>query len=127
MSKITLKENTIRLLICILLPLITSSILMFIFAAIISKTAIPEQSTAVFSVISSAVCCIMMALFFVLNFKIKGILCTIISFSVMLIIKLILTVIISGGISMTGQGMAGIGFLALFCFVGTLLGLNIKK
>ena len=111
----------------ILASIAVMMILAMICSVIILNSKLPESSGSVMMMIVSAITSILMSVLLTLNTKSKAILSALLAFSVMFILKLILTNIIAHDIAFGRQGIVGIIFTAVFCIIGSLIGANIKK
>lgn len=111
----------------ILASIAVMMILTMICSVIILNSKLPESSGSVMMMIVSAITSILMSVLLTLNTKSKAILSALLAFSVMFILKLILTNIIAHDIAFGRQGIVGIIFTAVFCIIGSLIGANIKK
>lgn len=127
MQKNSILNKLIRVTVCIVAPLAIAVVLMLIGALIILNTDIPNTLTSIFMIIAVAIGSIVMSVLFASCFKIKNIYCAVISFSLITLIRVIITLALCGKLVFGVQGIVGIIFTAIFCFIGALLAGNIKK
>ena len=117
----------LKIVTVILASIAVMLILTLTCSAIMINTKIPESAGSIMMIIVSTVTSMLMSVLLTLNTNSKAILSALYSFLVMLGLKLLLTNILAHTISFGRQGIVGIIFTAVFCFIGSLIGANIKK
>ncbi len=121
------KNKIFKFVISIVIPVALSIILLLLSSVLILNTNISESVSLVFMISITAICSIIMSVLFVLSNNFRGIVCSIISFIIMLSFKMILSIAINKEIVLSGAGGISILFLFLFCLIGGIVGSNIKK
>ena len=111
---------------------IITSISIFLFTAllgtiIILNTNVTESISPLVSIISSCALSISMSLLLILNTSTKPIYCYFISFIIIIILKCTLTLTAYSTIRFDLNNIISLLFIALFSFIGAVIGANYKK
>lgn len=111
---------------------IITSISIFLFTAllgtiIILNTNVTESILPLVSIISSCALSISMSLLLILNTSSKPIYCYFISFIIIIILKCTLTLTAYNTIKFDLNNIISLLFIALFSFIGAVIGANYKK
>lgn len=123
----TKKNNLLKIMILILLSIAVTVFIAFIFAFIISNTGMSEKSESLITIVLTALLCISVTAVLVLCTELKGIYCSLISFALIILLKLICNLMLSVPITWGKQGILGVVFSFLFCVAGGIITSNIKK
>jgi len=122
-----MKKRIIDFLICITFPVVLGLVLTLGFSFIILKTNISENFESAFMLMITAIVSIYMTILFVIKTNIKPIICFLLSFVFMSITKFIVTILIHNVINFSNNSIVSLLFTCVFCFIGSLIGANIKK
>ena len=114
-------KNTLKALITLILSVSCYIIIALLCSLIFLKTDIGEGSLPLFSVISTAVLSIIMSYLFSKFYNIKKIICVIITFIIVLILKMIITILTNNAIMFNVGNVINIAFVALFSLIGAML------
>lgn len=120
-------KKLFKAFIYLLLSIACSMSIVLIGSILILNTGLSEDCIPLISSIAICVGCITLNLMFVFNFKLKGIVCSLITFSIYLILKIIATLSTIGELSFSLSNSISIIIMFIFCFVGALVGSGIKK
>lgn len=122
------KNNVIyKVLLCTLLPIVFFFVVTGVFALLLSRTDLTEKSEVIVTTILSAISTLVMSLLLTINFKIKPIYCSVITFAIFMALKILLNAIYNIPVSLGKQGIIGIIFLAIFSIIGSVAGVCFKK
>lgn len=120
-------KRIFKIVSCFIIPICAALLISYLGAILVLKTEISQSIESLIAIIAVSLGCLLMSVLLTLNTKIKGIYCVVISFVYFLILKLMSTLLIVGKLNVTGQGVISILFIALFCFIGGIIGSNLKK
>ena len=131
MRKYYIENNKNKSLIAIFITVIISTflsfLLMIVFSYLIARTQLSEKFVSFAAIIVNAILAITYTATLVLKSKIKPIFCALISFLLILIIKLILNIFLSVPITLTLGGGVMLIVMLFFCVISALLFVNYKK
>ena len=121
------RSRIIKVGAAIMVPIAVMLLVNLVFSIIVLKTELPESSIPILSVISSAAACLMMPIMLTAATDLKAILCALYSFAIILFTKFLFTLIIVHSVHFGRYGIIGLVSTAVFCFLGALLGWNLRK
>lgn len=122
-----MKKTIIKFAFSIILPIIIFFLIIAFFSLLITNTSMPEKYESIVTIVSSAITTIIMSFLLTKLINIKPIYCSLITFLIMFIFKLLINLAMNTPISFGRQGIIGIIFLIVFSILGSILGLNFKK
>lgn len=122
-----MKKQIIKISICIFIPLIISFVLLFFSSLLVLNTNIPENLNGVFMTAIAAIHVIIMTVLFTKAYNFKPIICSLISFIFIILIKTILTLIITNSITLSPKSLINLLFTFVFSIIGAMIGVNTKK
>lgn len=122
-----MKKQIIKISICIFIPLNISFVLLFFSSLLVLNTNIPENLDGVFMTAIAAIHVIIMTVLFTKAYNFKPIICSLISFIFIILIKTILTLIITNSITLSPKSLINMLFTFVFSIIGAMIGVNTKK
>lgn len=122
-----MKKQIFKISICIFIPLIISFVLLLFSSLLVLNTNITENLNGVFMTAIAAIHVIIMTVLFTKAYNFKPIICSLISFIFIILIKTILTLIITNSITLSPKSLINLLFTFVFSIIGAMIGVNTKK
>ena len=120
-------KTIIKLLVIISAAVFIFMSLLMIFSAIITYNNVSENLGALFMIIVTVTVSLFLSVSLTLIIKLKGVIAALISTVIILLSKIIATLLLAGNIHFDSASWINILFSIIFCFIGGLIGSNIKK
>jgi len=122
-----MKKSIINILLCLIMPIAVGFALMIAASLIMLNTNIGEGIESIFMLIISAITSILTSVMLVLRTRIKPYLCSVISFVLVTLYKILITIVTVSLVTFSIKSIISLAFVFVFCFIGGMIGTNIKN
>lgn len=122
-----MKKSIINILLCLIMPIAVGFTLMIAASLIMLNTNIGEGIESIFMLIISAITSILTSVMLVLRTRIKPYLCSVISFALVTLYKILITIVTVSLVTFSIKSIISLAFAFVFCFIGGMIGTNIKN
>lgn len=120
-------HKTFKIVLAVIIPIIIFFIMNVFATLIIKETNFPENYESLLSILFSTILSILISALLILTSNLKPIYITLISFSIIILLKIALNLILNVPITFGKQGICAIIFVLIFSLIGTILGNMMKK
>lgn len=120
-------KQILKYIIMTAISLIITIVFLFLSSLILANTDIKMEYAKLFGVLINAGFVLLLSFLFARITNVKGIYSALISFAVVNVIRSIITIIITGTIALSVQGIINLLLSLVFSFVGSVIAVNLKK
>lgn len=121
------KYNYIYLILSILISILISLLMFILFSYLLAFTKINISLAPMMTIVVTLLLAILLTLSFRLFTKLKPFYCSLLSFTAIILLKLLTNSVLSQQVNLSGRGAVNIFFVLIFCFLSAFMAANIKK